>query len=197
MMKKISIQFIIAIALFFPLVSWAQENEDIKEVQKIDFDKYSLNYNDTADIEGGTLYYLDDKLILSTYDTNNDNNVDIWLRFNENGNLDLEVLDTDFDGQADIVNKLDEQEKASVIKIPEFKVKEVVLPENPNPAPQIKPSSEIKTPERFVLNPPPSENKGGFFSWKLFFVLMLLGGGIYFAKKKGITVEDVKKIIKK
>ncbi len=48
-------------------------------------------------------YYLNDSLVLTTYDNNIDGIADLWLAYDENLNIIKEVIDTDGDEQFDLV----------------------------------------------------------------------------------------------
>lgn len=84
------------------------------EEQSITFGEYQVEYDETFDAGSGQiLYYQDGTLVLSTSDTNNDGNIDLWLRYADDEVLDLEAHDLDFDGAPDAYALLDEDERVT------------------------------------------------------------------------------------
>jgi hypothetical protein len=123
--------------------------------------------------------FKDDNIVLSVFDSNQDGQIDTWLRFDNNGELDLEVYDSDFDNKIDTVHTIKEDAIEETLKEPEFKVEDFVVPDNPNPQPKTSTVSEEINNENefFVLNPPPSEEKSKPFSW-IKWLLLIAGAGL-------------------
>lgn len=178
----------------------AQENSTTTEEQIIKFDDYEVEYDaEIAVNDYHTAYLMDDKFVLSVFDSNEDRIKDTWLKYDSNGALVLEAYDSDYDGEIDTVNSIKNDEIMEKIKEPVFEIKEVVLPKNPNPEKeelnnleknQSPPKTAInqtdtETPLTFKLNPPPEKNK--FIIPKIYIfggLVILLGGLVYHLKTK-------------
>ena len=55
------------------------------------------------------MYYKDDQLQFVGWDKNNDGNKDFWIRMIEGEYADLQMEDTDFDGEVDIITNFDSE----------------------------------------------------------------------------------------
>jgi hypothetical protein len=82
--------------------------------QTLELGNYRVDYQEikTAE-EGHQRYYQDGNLVLSAYDNNNDDQIDLWLKYGPEMFLTLEAYDTDSDGQADTFVELDQTEKVT------------------------------------------------------------------------------------
>ena len=188
------IQYIILVLAFVLLASsvFAQENNDEQVLATVQFGEYSVEYDSSQEIDSShTVYKKGEQIVLSVFDTDENGKDDLWLRYNENFVLDLEASDTSGDGQADTFVSLDLEEQATILEAPKFVLEEVVLPQNPNPKPEVKPA-EINKREVFELSPPPTKNK---FSWPLnwIFAIIVIGGiALYKWRSKKKTKDKAK-----
>lgn len=62
-----------------------------------------------------TSYYMSGQLVFTAYDENEDGKQDLWFRFKNGDVVDLELSDTNSDGDPDVITEVDAQEKAEVI----------------------------------------------------------------------------------
>jgi len=83
--------------------------------QTVDLGEYQVEFDETfpvdLDEDGVTdliLYYMDDVLVASAEDTNQDGQPDFWLRYTPDWYADMEVRDQDFDGEPDEFVSMDE-----------------------------------------------------------------------------------------
>ena len=163
-----------------------------EEVQAIKFGDYEVEYDRKVEVSNDQVaYYRNDKLVLSVFDVDNNSKPDLWLRYNEEEYLNLEASDSNGDGEADTFIELDREEAVTNSVAPEFEIKEVTLPLNPNPQQAISPAVKKSAREPYVVGPPPTEDKGfNFpFKWVLAVVLLTGIGAVIYIKKR----KDVKK----
>ena len=160
-------------------------NEDKKEIRNIQFDNYTVAYDKIHEVDTThSAYFLENKIVLSIFDTDNNNKKDLWLRYGDEGVLNLEVSDLDGDGVIDSVYEVLSDESYKSIKVQEFKVKDILLPENPNKKEKIAIKNTTEKKEKFILNPPPTEKKGFSFPYLQIFLLAIIGGIVYYLKQK-------------
>lgn len=83
---------------------------------------YPLEYDQAlpADTNGNgtpdrTSYYLGDRLVWSAYDEDEDGEADLWLRYRNGDMVDLELTDTNGDGEPEKIAEFDLGEKREVI----------------------------------------------------------------------------------
>jgi len=183
-MKINKIQLII---VFFLLASpaLAQDTASTSKVSTFQLGEYSIEYDTSEEVSGGhVVYKKDEQIVLSVFDTNSNGKDDLWLRYNDDLVLDLEVSDSDGDGEADTFVTLDTDENVTDIKAPEFVLEEVVLPPDPNPTPKAKVEPiQKEAREVFTLDPPPTKNK---FNFSIKWVVGILAiGALVFLKFRG------------
>lgn len=189
-MIKNNLKFTISTLLFFPVFVLAQSNPAIEmseKIQILDFSTYSVEYTEEFKTKDNiTNYYLGERMVLSAIDSNNDSKTDIWLRYNEEGQLDLELIDVDFDDEVDIINEFDSEENSSSLKNLDFQLQETQISEDPN-KPRKSQNVKITETEKkvaFILNPPPTENKKGKFPLKWLIIISAIAGAFYYFLKK-------------
>lgn len=83
---------------------------------------YAIEYDSIieADTNGNgkndrASYYLNEQLVFTAYDENEDGSQDLWFRFKNGDAVDLELADSNGDGNPDVITEVDAQEKAEVI----------------------------------------------------------------------------------
>ena len=166
-LKFFSLIFLASFVLALPVL--ALENEE----GNINFDNYEVSYDQIDKIKDDFIsYYQKGKIVLTTFDTNSDSKIDLWLRYDENGFLNLEASDSDYDGQPDTFITVNQDEE----------VLEKIAPEFDNPQIAIKDQAvnnsqtASRESEVYVVNPPgekyQTQGFGGFN--KLIFVIILL-----------------------
>lgn len=141
----------------------AATSSRVKDVMVLEFGEYQATYNKSETVEeSGTNYYLDEAMVASTFDTDGDGEIDLWLKYDDEGLLAVEAMDADGDGVPEIITELEEDGEVVDQALPEFELEEVNLPENPNPnKTQAAESEQNEIPERFILNPPPEDSGRG------------------------------------
>jgi len=138
----------------------------------VEFGDYKIDYDQVDQVEDGFVsYYFEGNIVLSVFDTNNDGKNDLWLRYDSQGFLDLEVIDTDYDQEPDTFTKVDQDEDVVEQITPEFEVPEVVIEDLNNPNKNLENNSNV-----YVVNPPgPEYLKKGFGDFnKLIFIVILI-----------------------
>ncbi len=180
-MKIIKIQFII-ILLFFVCPVLAQDVESETEMNTMRFGEYSIEYDLSEEIsQNHTVYKKNGEIVLSIFDTDENGQDDLWLRYNEDLVLDLEASDSDGDGEPDTFVSLDSEENVTNLKAPEFVLEEVVLPQNPNPEQKVQPVG-VTALEVFVVEPPPTEDEFSF-SIKWIALILVIGAVVFLILK--------------
>jgi len=193
-MKKTKIQFIFLTIL---LVAGPALAQDEPERQTVEYGNIAVEYSEKIEVDASqTAYYLDNLPVLSVFDTNNDSRGDLWLQYDEKGLLKTENSDSDFDGQIDTIREFDAEENIISSTTPEFKLEEIILPDNPNPQKidnnsfnntisKINKANKVDKLEPFALNPPPEKNKFSIpIKWIIFIGSLAAILSIFFLKKK-------------
>lgn len=182
MFKIFTTKFIVCSFLALPILVFAQTSSSSENSLKtLTFDAYSVEYDTELKASNShTAYSRDGQIVLSAFDENGDTSADTWLRFDNEGNLDLEAIDSDFDGKIDIVNEIKNDEISRTVKEQIFAVQEIILPPNPNPQtnlPEIKAEKTYQA-QAFTVNPPPEKGKLLVLSILKWLVLLILSAGI-------------------
>ncbi|MDY0234783.1 MAG: hypothetical protein RBR71_02070 [Gudongella sp.] len=77
--------------------------------ESISFNRVYDDINELKDSEERRMYYQDDQLQFVSWDKNHDGNMDFWIRMVDGEYADLQMEDTDFDGEVDTVIKFDSE----------------------------------------------------------------------------------------
>lgn len=166
-LKFFSLVFLVSFVLTFPAL--ALENEE----GNINFDNYEVNYDQIDRVKDDFIsYYQKGKIVITTFDTNGDSKIDLWLRYDENGFLNLEASDSDYNGQPDTFITLNQDEEILEKIAPEFKVPQIEISDQVvNGNQNFNQESEI-----YVVNPPSEKYKTHGFSGfnKLIFIIILI-----------------------
>ena len=104
--------FLFLIIAVIPAVVFAKETIGdyvIEFDQKLESDTNDDGKNDL------TSYYLGDRLVWSASDNDRDGKLDLWLRYRNGDAVDLELYDTDSDGNPDKIAEFDYQGKREVV----------------------------------------------------------------------------------
>ncbi len=118
MMVKRLLLIVFALALsllFMATTALAQEKDSAGSVQLGEYEvEFDQSFEEDIDDDGVaelTLYYKDNVLVASAEDTNQDGQPDFWLRYTPDWYADMEVRDSDFDGEPDEFVYMDENEQ--------------------------------------------------------------------------------------
>lgn len=88
----------------------------------LEIGEYTIEYDQTHEADTNdngkndrTSYYFKEQLVFTAYDENEDGKQDLWFRFTNGDTVDLELADTDGDGDPNTIAEVNAQEKADVI----------------------------------------------------------------------------------
>ncbi len=77
--------------------------------ETVPFNRVYDDVNNEKDFKERRMYYKDEQLQFVSWDKNNDGTKDFWIRMVDGEYADLQMEDTDFDGEVDIVTKFDSE----------------------------------------------------------------------------------------
>jgi len=75
--------------------------------ESVSFNRIYDDVNDLKNSQERRMYYEDDQLQFVSWDKNNDGNKDFWIRMVNGEYADLQMEDTNFDGEVDTIIKFD------------------------------------------------------------------------------------------
>lgn len=83
---------------------------------RVDYDQSFDTDTDSDGLLDRTSYYLGENLVFTAWDTDGDGKKDLWLRYDDEKYLDLELADTNKDGKPDEIAEFDRAENVTYIE---------------------------------------------------------------------------------
>ncbi|PLX25231.1 hypothetical protein C0580_03010 [Candidatus Parcubacteria bacterium] len=166
-------------SLFFINTAFAQENDDQQniqadmEVDTLQLGDYTFDYDEKETNEDSIDYYITNEsnkiLVLSSYDTDDNDTDDMWLVFSDDLYITMEVYDTDNDGEPDTFVELDKDEQVTNLIQPELSI------------PEYQAESDLLDSENSDYS---NDDESSIPIWVYIVLIVILGGLILFKKRK-------------
>lgn len=170
--------------LLAPILLWAQSDENTTNTLTIG--TQTIAYEEAISITSGVLYY-DKKteepnavLVASVHDTNNDDEDDVWLVYDQNGQATLEAYDTNNDQAPDVFVTLTSEGEVIALEgegAAQFE-RDTPTPFSPESILNANADTDLVGDLSDISIAPKDNN------WVFFVILFIVGMGLYFLWKR-------------